>query len=301
VRRALARALTLLAATAATAATAGAQRPFATARALDATAAVRVFSMAGSITVVGWAHDSIHVTGTVGAGLTPRAGGTRTAFKLTTYDGEQDARIPSHLEIRLPRRAQLWIKVGAADVAVRGVEGSVEVYTIDGRVVVAGAPTELTAETMRGAVQVTGAPGWLRARSGTGAVRFDGTAGDVALSTVSGSIACAGEFRRGRLESVRGDILLTSALTRAAAVDVDSHAGAVTLRLRGRPDAAFTVYSVSGAIANALTAERVRPSRGTGRELALVTGRGSTRVSVRTFSGRVTLQPAPAEASAATR
>jgi hypothetical protein len=172
--------------------------------------------MAGSITVVGWAYDSIHVTGTVGAGLTPRAGGTRTAFKLTTYEGEQDAQRPSHLEIRLPRRAQLWIKVGAADVAVRGVAGSVEVYTIDGRIVVAGAPTELTAETMRGTVQVTGAPGWLRARSGTGAVRFDGTAGDVALSTVSGPIACAGDFQRGRLESVRGDIVLTSALTRAA-------------------------------------------------------------------------------------
>jgi hypothetical protein len=75
----------------------------------------------------------------------------------------------------------------------------------------------------------------------------------------------------------------------------------VTLRLHGRPDAAFTVYSVSGSITNALTAARARPSRGTGRELALATGRGSTRVSVRTFSGRVALEPATAEASAAVR
>jgi hypothetical protein len=223
-----------LATLAAAAPAAQAQQPFTRAQGLDPTAAVRVFGMAGSVTVVGWDRDSIHVTGTVGAGLSPQGGGTRTAFKVSTYDGAQDARSPAHLEIRLPRRAQLWIKVASADVAVRDVVGGVDVYTIDGRIEVSGAPSELTAETMRGAVLVTGAPGWVRAKSGTGAVRFRGTARDLALSTVSGPVASVGEFERGRFESVRGDVAVTSGLARAASADVDSHAGAVTLTLGPR-------------------------------------------------------------------
>lgn len=286
------RAIPLLAVAALGVRSAGAQQPYVRAQALDATAAVRVFSMAGSITVVGWDRDSVDVRGTVGPGLTPRGGGTRTAFKLSTYDGEQDARSPSHLELRVPRRAQLWIKVASASVTVRGVDGGVDVYSIDGRIDVAGAPSELRAESMRGAVTIVGSPAWVRAKSGAGTVRFDGSARDLALSTVGGAIVSTTAFARGRFESVRGDITLTGALAGAATADVDSHAGAVTLRLGPAASAAFTVFSVSGAITNELTAERARPSRGTGRELAFTTGTGAARVTVRTFSAPVALRRA---------
>lgn len=270
---------------------AGAQQPFRAARGLDPTAAVRVFSMAGSITVTGWERDSIDVVGTVGTGLTPRSGGTRSGYKLSTYDGMQDTGSPSHLAIRVPRRAQLWIKTTTADVVVRAVDGSVDVYTIEGDIDVAGAPDELTAETMRGAVSVSGKPGWVRAKSGTGPVMFDGTARDLALSTVSGRIESSSRFERGRFESVRGDIELAGPLAGAATAEIDNHAGAVTLRLGPATSAAFMVFSVTGRITNELSDARARPSSGTGSELAFLAGGGAARVTVRTFAGAVTLRP----------
>ena len=267
-----------------------AQQPFTRGRAVEPGAAVRVHSMAGTVTVEGWDRDSVHVSGTVGAGLTPYSGGARTYFKVTTYEGEQDPQSASHLVLRVPRRAQLWVKTTSASVTVRGVDGSVELNTIDGAVAVTGAPDELSVASMRGAVRVDARAGWVRIRTGTGDVDVRGAARDLAVSTVSGRIASTTRFARGRLESVRGDIVLAGPLAAAATADVDSHAGAVTLRVGPRASAAFTVYTVTGSIVNELSAARPRETPGTGRELAFVTGEGAARVTVRTFQGAVALR-----------
>ena len=266
-----------------------AQERFVRGHALERTGAVRVFSMAGSVTVVGWDRDSVHVAGAIGAGLKPYAGGTRTAYKVATYEGRQDPASAAHIEIHVPRRAQLWIKTTTAPVTVRGVEGGVDVYTIDGNVSVTGSPSEVAAESMRGSVTIRGTPTWVRAKAGTGAVRFDGAARDLAISTVSGRIRSSSRFDRGRFESVRGDIELVGPLRRAASADIDSHAGAVTMRLGPAVSAAFTVYSVSGRITNALSATQARASRSAGSELAFDVGAADSRVTVRTFAGAVAL------------
>ena len=268
-----------------------AQQPFHRGGALDPTAAVRLFSMAGSVTVTGWDRDSIDVRGTVGAGLEPVAGGTRTGWKMSTYDGRQRADAPSHLVVRVPRRAQLWIKTTSASITVSQVDGSLDLYTIEGPIDVRGAPRELTAETMRGAVAIRGTPGWVRAKSGTGDVAFDGTAQDVALSTVGGRISSSTRFTRGRFESVRGAIALHGPFGGTATADVDSHAGAVELHLDAKSSAAITAYTLTGAITNTLTNALPRTAKGSGSELAFTIGDGRARLMVRTYSGNISLFP----------
>ena len=268
----------------------GAQQRIVRGHGLAATASVRVFAMAGSVTVTGWDRDSIHVEGTVGAGLTPHVGGTRTGYKVTTYDGRQDETSPSHLTIRVPRRVQLWIKTTTAGITVRDVDGSLDLYSIEGGIDVAGAPGELRAETMRGAVTLAGTPRWVRAKSGSGAVRFTGSAQDIALSTVSGAIGSSSRFDRGRFESVRGAITVTGALRPSAMLDVDDHDGDVTLRLATPVSAAFTVYTFGGSITSDLAVARPVASRRAGRELAFTSGAGDARVTVRTYGGDVALE-----------
>ena len=268
---------------------AAAQRKFHRAGALDPTAAVRVSGAAGSVTVIGWDRDSIDVTGTIGAGLDPVAGGTRTGWKMSTYDGRQDATSPSHLVIRVPRRAQLRVRTTGASITVSQVDGSLDLYTIEGPIGVRGAPRELTAETMRGAIAIDGTPGWVRAKSGTGRVTFRGTAQDVALSTVSGDVASSTRFTRGRFESVRGAIVLSGPFGGTATADVDSHAGAVALHLDPKSSAAVTVYTLTGGITNTLTSARPRKATRSGSELAFTAGDGRARLMVRTYSGKVSL------------
>ena len=287
------RATTVLAAAAAVALVASpitlpAQQALHRGHALEPTGAVRIMSMAGSIMVSVWDRDSVDVTGTVGRGLTPFSGGTNAAFKFTTYEGDQDATSRSHLRVRVPRRAQLWIKTLSSSITVAAAEGELELYTIDGPIAVTGSPATLTAETMRGAVTVSGTPAWLRLRSGSGTLRLSGRAEDAALSTVSGAIRSTSWIRRGRMESVTGDIEVAGALAPRASLDIDSHAGAVRLRFQPRPSVSVTVFSLSGRITNELSEDR--PSvAGSGHELTATLGDGSARLVVRTFSGPVVI------------
>lgn len=259
--------------------------------ALAPTGAIRLYGAGGTIVVRAWDRDSVDITGTVLSGSAPFAGGTRLAYKFSTYNGSPPSDTAgTHIIVRAPRRSQVWVKTITADVTVSGAIGAVDVYTITGRIEVNGSPDALTAESMQGDVLVAGALGWVRAKSGTGRVRFEGEARDIALSTVSGDIATSTQFERGRFESMSGNIELSGTLSRGASADVDSHSGAVTLRLGPQVSAAFTVYTVSGQIVNRLSPVAARPSRGKGQELAFSAADGAARVTVRTFQGAVVLR-----------
>ncbi|MBA3891392.1 MAG: DUF4097 family beta strand repeat protein [Gemmatimonadaceae bacterium] len=261
--------------------------------ALDSTGAIRVYSLAGQVTVEAWNRDSIHIVAIVPRGARLQAGGTRSAFKLNTYEGMPETIPVVHLHVKVPRRAEVWVKTSSAPIAVRGLKGTVDLYTIEGAIEATGNPDALRIETMRGEVAVSGTPKWLRVRSGSGDVRFAGEALDLALSTVSGRITTPAGTGRGRVESVSGDVTITGLPGRGAPLEVDSHSGSVRLRVTARPDASFVVFSARGAISNALSSASPRTSGQSGAELQFTSGSGAARITIRTFTGGVWLNAAP--------
>ncbi len=256
---------------------------------LDSTGAVRIHALAGSVTVHVWDRDSVHITAVAPPWAIMRAGGTRSAFKLSTYDGIPDSIAPVRLDIRVPRRAQLWIKASSASLAVHDVAGSVDLYTMEGDVRATGTPDELRIETMRGRVHVSGQPTWLRVRTGTSDITFDGEAMDLALSTVSGTVTSPAASGRSRIETVRGDVTVTRLPLRGAPLEVDTHSGQVEIVASRGADAAFTVFSATGAITNRLSEAKPGKPGKTGAELAFTLGSGASRVTIRSFSGGVRL------------
>lgn len=267
-----------------------AQQPFHRGAPLAPAAAVQMFTAAGSVVVQGWDRDSIDIRGTIGRGLTPHAGGDRLAFKMSTYDGRQDLSQPSHLVVRLPHRAQLWLKSTTGTITARAISGAVDLYSISGAITAEAMTGDVTAESMRGNVTVSGSPRWLRLRSGEGDVLFDGSARDVAISTVRGNVTLRGAADRARAETVSGRVEISLPAMGAASLDVDSHDGPVRLDLGTAPDATIDVYTLDGVISNELTAAPARRAGGKGSVLSVVSGRGSARVTVRTFSGEVVLR-----------
>ena len=272
-----------------------AQQPIHRGARLSATASVQLFTAAGTVLVEGWDRDSIDIRGTVGRGLTPRAGGDSLAFKLSTYDGQQDLSQPSHLVVRVPRRAQLWLKGTTGTNTARALGGAVDLYSIAGPIEADGLTGDLTAESMRGDVTVRGTLRWLRARSGEGRVQFAGAARDVAASTVRGAIVLRGRSDRARVETVSGSVEVAWTAEGASSLDIDSHDGAVTLQLGPRRDAAVSLFTHDGRIDNQLTAARPSRSGLKGSALSLSLGTGDARVQVRTFSGTIVLGDAARE------
>jgi len=252
----------------------------------DRDVSLRIFNPAGSVRVVGWDHDSVALTGTTGKGQRVMMGGSRQAMKLSPDGGIEGA--PAMLEVRVPRTARVWVKTASAPITVEGVRGGLDLYTVDGAIVVGGEPRELRAESMDGDVEVGGAPAWARVKTAAGAITLRAGGGDVGLTTVSGALAVGGgAVERARLETVTGPITFAATMVRGGSYDLDSHAGRIDLRLTPTLGVDLEASTLHGTI-DGPAAEREQG--GDGRRLTLVTGDAGARVAVRTFKGPIHLR-----------
>lgn len=266
-------------------------------RSLERTADVRIMALDGTVQVEGWDRDSVDVTGTITKGMTPFFGGSRSGFKVATYEGVTTTDTRADLVVRVPRQARVWVKTTLASVAVSGLGSTIDVYTIGGSILVRGSPDALVAESMRGLITVEGTPGWVRLKNGSGVVRLnDLRARDLSVSTVSGPISGTLGAIRVRLETMSGAITTTHVFVPESTTDIDTHDGSVTVRSGSgvggvRPPAGLSVriYSQRGSVRNEWTADRTAGATGTGTEL--IFGTGAARLMIRTFSGAVHLVP----------
>jgi hypothetical protein len=255
---------------------------------LDADGAVRVWNLVGSVGVVGWARDSVAVVGRVGPGGRLFVGGGPRGVKVgVEAAGDSTAAV---LELRVPHGARVWVKTATAPVAVTGLVGDVELYSVSGAVHVAGRPATLRAESLAGAVTVDDGADWARIRTSSGAIRVRGPVSDGELTTVGGRVWFGGRVDgRARLESVTGAVDFAGAVAPGAALTVDTHAGDVTLALP-RSGAALDLLALHGRVTSPVAAlrARVRPA-GRGEAVRADAPPGAGRVEVRSFRGRITV------------
>lgn len=271
-----------------------AQRQIAEHRPLAADGAIRVYNLYGSVRVIGWAKDSVVVTGTTSLGERFFIGSGERSMKVGVEGDDQRTVRGSHLVLHVPERARVWVKTASAEIEVRDVRGGLDLSSVGASIRVSGAPRELSAESMDGDLTITGAPGWLRAKTASGAITFRGTSEDVALSSVSGPlVVAAGPVARGRFETVTGSIDFTGTFDPKGTITFETHSGAVALRIPGDVAAEFDITTINGTIDNGVS--RVMPtnaSDGRGRVLSFATRPGAAQVTVRSFKGPVTLRRA---------
>jgi hypothetical protein len=281
-----------------------AQEPVAAGWRFDPAGSVRIMNPFGRVRVIGWEAESLTVSGRLGRGAGRfYAGGTARVRKLgvdipvTTQDTTR-----AELEVRVPRRASVWVKSATADISVEGVDGPLDLNSVSGTIHVVGTPQDVTAETMDGAVEVAGGTGRTRVKTVSGAILLRGASEDLGASTLSGTIVvrAAGWQRggtgvqRGKFESVTGDIRFDGELGRGGAVELESQSGTIALRVPATVVADFDLVTIGGAITNTLT--RAIPERrpvGVGQELRFSTGAGGAQVTVRSFKGPIVLEPKP--------
>lgn len=273
-----------------------AQRPVEIRRAVTPTASIRISGAFAELHIHGWKKDTAVITGSIpndarfdGGFVTSSMPSTGAKYYLETATG-----VPSGtLDLYVPEGARVWAKSGSARIDVEGVTGGLDLNIIGGAVSVKGDPHELTVESMDGAVAVNGSPAWTRLKTATGDIILSGSSEDAGLTTVSGAIrVIAGRFDRARVESVTGEVVFAGEVVRGGSLDIDTHSGAIDIKMSPKAGAEFDVASVAGTIENTLTNRQPVPGReGRGQEIGFTTGAGGARVYIRTFKGSVRLEP----------
>jgi hypothetical protein len=274
-----------------------AQRPVEIRRAVTPTASIRITGSFAELRIRGWNKDSVAISGTVpsdarfdGGFLPPNGGASPGAkFYLETPSGTPGGK----LELHVPAGARVWAKSGSATIDADGVTGGLDLNIIGGSVHVGGKPHELTVESMDGGVTVDGSPTWVRLKTASGDIVLTGGSDDAGLTTVSGTIrVTAGTFERARIESVTGAVDFGGEMVRGGSLDIDTHSGAIDLRVPRQMSADYDIATVSGAIENGLTKRAAVPGReGRGQEIGFGTGTGGARVYIRSFKATIRLLP----------
>lgn len=277
----------------------------------------------GSLRVVGWSRGEVQVTGTLARPsdrLEVDGGGRMVEVRVQGARGRAG---PAHLEIRVPAGSTLELTAHDAPITVSGITGAVEATAHSGAVVIQGNPRRvevlahsgavtldgqtdnLSVTAMSGAVRVTGAVrqrAEIQAMSGSvellgpvnearvnalsGGVRVANATGRVQVEAVSGNVNVTGTRLRGDVKTVAGNVVVTGTL--GGALEVESHAGNVELRLPASTAAEVQVATFNGRLQSDFGG--AREHRGPGvRERHVSIGRGGPAVTITTFSGDVKL------------
>lgn len=267
-----------------------AQQGVARGMAVDGDASIRIVNLTGRTVVRGWDADSVAVSGTLApGGASFYMGGGRRGVKVGVESAAGAAPGGSVLEVRVPRRARVWVKAATADIAIEGVTGEVDVASVSGAVAVSGSPALLTAESMDGDVDVTAKARVTRVRTAGGDVTLRGAAGDVSVTSVSGTIRLLeSDIAVGRLESVSGAVTFRGAIARGGTLDLQTHDAPIEVTLAQGQGAVVDVSAFGGTISNAIPGVTARASKG--KPTRYEVGNRDATISVRSLKGGVRLR-----------
>ncbi len=219
---------------------------------------VEIANIAGSVVIIGWNRDEVEITGTLGKGterLDIDTHGDTIEIEVIFPKGRNHNIGDTDLTIHVPRGSDLDVSTISAGIDVSEVEGSLELSSISGAIRVKGEPEEME------------------------------------IDNISGLISIDAPIRRGEFTTVSGTIEATLDVSRRGRCEFDSLSGNIRLRVPANLDADFEITTFSGTIRSDFGARPRRTSRYTpGKELEFSTGRGGARISVNSFSGRVTIE-----------
>jgi len=261
--------------------------------AIDPDASIRIMNLSGLIRIIGWEVDSIAVTGSLSAGSSFYMGGRGLAAKIGVERKDDTLAEPgSILEIRVPRRARIWVKSVTAGIEASGLTGELECSTVSGSIRIEGSLKLLVAESMDGELKAFGPMDVVRLKGGAGTITLRGARGDIQAFTVGGAIvATDGAVVRAHLETVSGTIAYDGSVDQRGTLEVITHSGDVTLRLPPEIAAEFDLESFDGGIVTGLIGkggkggEDVKPIRG--KPVTFMTSGGGANVKVRSFKGEI--------------
>ena len=250
-----------------------------------------------SVRVVGWTKDSVVVTGTlpkgfrIDGGFGGTSGSPTRGGKIFVESQEVMGASGGALEVRIPVNATLWIKGSTATIDVSGVTGGLDLNVVGGSVHVTGDPRELSVATMDGTITVNGSPTWTRLKTADGNISMRGGSTDAAFNTVSGTIRVSeGALERARFETVTGGVEFFGDYARGAAVTIDTHSGAIDVRVTPKVSVEVDAASIAGSIENLVTRLRPAPGRdGRGATFQASWGQANARLTIRTFKGTIRL------------
>ncbi len=262
--------------------------------AVDSNVVVKIWNPSGTLKLVAWDRDSLHVEGTSAKWASFFFGGVRGGVKFGIEETMVKGELPKAALIAyVPRGSRVSAKTVDATIEVAHVSGYYT--TVSGSIRVSGSLRELQVESLRGAIDLDVRAPWVRVQGGEGDATIRGAIDDLAASTVAGRLTVqVSDAARARLETMTGDLTAQVAVQPSGNLELDSHAGTVELVLDPGSRVDVDATTVAGEIRNQFDKRRPQAGRaGKGATLTFATDPSGARVMVRTYKGTIVVRRAP--------
>jgi hypothetical protein len=259
--------------------------------AVDSNVVIKVWNPSGSLRLVAWDRDSLHVEGEAPKWAEFFFGGLRNSVKFGFDEAMVKGELPkTTLVVYVPRGSRVSGKTVDATIDVENVSGYYT--TVSGGVRVTGSLRELQVESLRGAIDIDARAPWVRVMGGEGDATIRGAIEDLGASTVAGRLTVVlTSAARTRLETMTGNLSARVAVQPNGNMELDSHAGTVELVLDPSARVDVDATTVAGQIDNQFDKRRPQPGRGgKGATLNFATDPGGARVVVRTYKGTIVIR-----------
>ncbi len=265
-------------------------------RTIDASPDGNVFisNVDGSVEVSGWSRNEVDVVADLGRGveeLIVERDGDDVTVKVKVPNNSS-RNVSSDLLIRVPEMSALDVGVVSADVEIDDVFGEQRLNSVSGDVTTEAYGADVEIESVSGDIELAGDDQQMFTQLGSVSGDIDAfrLAGAIEASSVSGDLVIGGSFERVKADTVNGDLGFRAELVDGGKIDVETINGDVDIHFVNEISARFDIETFNGSIRNCFGPRPERSSRyAPGRELKFTEGAGSSRVTVRTLNGGLTL------------
>jgi DUF4097 and DUF4098 domain-containing protein YvlB len=195
-----------------------------------------------------------------------------------------------HIEVRMPREADLQVETGDGSVQADSINGTVNVHTEDGSVKANSLSGTIDLHTSDGSITVDGLKGDIRLRTGDGSIEAHDIDGKVEADSGDGHIRIAGRFDALNVKTGDGsvDTRVQAGSKMASSWSIRTGDGSVDLVLPGDFQADINATTGDGHISlgipvtveGTFSKSEIRGKmNGGGQPLTIHTGDGSIRLS----------------------
>ena len=260
------------------------------------TAHVTVNNVKGSVNIVAWDRNEVHVGGQLGDGAAPLAiEGSDNNLTINVqakghegwfnWSGE-NAMEPTTLDVSVPRAAPVKVSAASAPLSTAGINGgATEANSVSGPIRINVQTPALHVVSVSGNIAFSGHAEQAKLQTVSGDILAPSLGRAVELQTVSGRIQSGGgPWQQLNLSTVSGDVQLTGGLADGGNMSIDSMSGNVTLQFQHPLSANIHASTFSGNLHSDFGTP-TRPEHGPGNTLDTVAGSGSGKIHIETFSG----------------
>lgn len=243
--------------------------------------------LSGEVSIRAWDRDAVEVVSDERDGVSVRRVGS-----TVTVEGAGRRGRSADAAIRVPAWMDVQVRSRSLDVAVSGLQGSLQIGNVSGDISVQDAGGEVDVSSVSGDIVVVDARAGVRASSQSDDVTLRGVAGPVEAHSGDGDITLLDVTSSSvRAEAQDGDVMFSGTLAPAGEYGFYVHDGDATIALPDGTDATVRVSTFDGEFQSDFTV-RVE-SFSAGRQFEFVLGDGGARMEIEVFDGDIRLLRRP--------